>query len=262
MDRVWSLRADASSPLPLEHTVLPDGRIDLVFQLGALPAHDQDGRAYVVGPMRVPSDIRYDGRPLVLGVRFLPGAARALVPPPADELVDRTLDLESIWRNVPSLLDALASAGDGATRLATLERALADRVRTDVSAEPMALVIERAAGRTDIAALARAAGLSERQLQRRFRERVGLTPRMARRIARFSHATRILRRAPDTSWPELMHVCGFYDQPHLIREFRAFAGTTPTRFIAARRVGSVQDSDAAATQIGHAPRNPDERRTA
>jgi AraC-like DNA-binding protein len=259
IDRVWVLRGAASGSMPLSHTVVPDGRIDLVFQLGELPVTGSPGRAYVVGPMRTPAAIRYEGAALVLGVRFFAGAAHALVKAPAHELVDDTLDLGHLWMDTSAIIDALASARDDRARVDLLEQALAARADPGVRADPLALAIERAGGRIDLHALAQAAGMSERQLQRRFRERVGLTPRMARRIARFSRATRLLRQAPDMPWPSLLHACGFYDQPHLLREFRAFAGTTPTRYMAAR-VGSIQDAGAGDPEIAVPSRTATEMR--
>lgn len=241
---------------------MPDGRIDVVFQLGAFPSRqvENPGPAYVVGPMLEAVRIHYEGPTLTMGARFAPGAAAALVAPPPGELIDRAVALQDLWRDVPALVDSLASARDDHERIAVLERALEQRARTDLELDPAALALEQSAGAMRIADLARDAGVSERQLERRFRARVGLTPRMARRIARFLRATRILSRNPDTPWQDLMHACGFYDQPHLIHEFRTFAGVTPAEFAAEQRVGFIQDGAPAAPEIVLAQVVPSPRR--
>lgn len=243
VDRIWTVSAHATAAAPHEHRVLPDGRMDLVFQLGAQPGRGARGgpAAYVVGSMLAPADIRYEGPACAIGVRFHPGAARAWVDAPAHALVDAVIDLGDVWRGVPSLIDALGSAPDEASRVAILERQLVARRRDGFTADAAAVALERSGGKLGVADLSRLTGAGERMLQRRFRDAVGYPPRTARRVARFIRASAILSRAPDTPWPEVVHACGYHDQPHLIREFRAFAGATPVEFAAARRVGSVQD---------------------
>lgn len=238
--------------------------MDVIFQLGAPPGGAVDGppAAWVVGAMLGPADIRYEGPADVLGVRFRPGAARAWVAPPADALVDQVVDLATLWRDVPALIDELGSAGDDAARIGHFQRRLIERMRRGVGADPAAVVLERSGGAMAVADLVRATGIGERQLQRRFREAIGYPPRTARRIARFKRAARILSHAPATPWPELVHACGFHDQPHLIREFRAFAGMTPAAFAIARDVGSVQDDGASTLHIEDRQPTGERRRSA
>lgn len=256
VDRMWTVRSAGSHTRPVEHRILPDGRMDLVFQLGALPGLDASGppSAYVVGAMLEPADIRYAGRAEAVGVRFQPGGIRPWVDEPAHRLVDRTADLADVWRGAEALLDELAAAPDDPHRVAVLERHLVRRRRPGVEADPAAMLLERSGGRASVADLVRLTGLGERQLQRRFRDAVGYPPRTARRVARFIRAARLLTRAPATPWPVVTHACGFHDQPHMIREFRAFAGMTPVEFAASRAVGSVQDTAEGPVQI--APNQP------
>ena len=204
--------------------------------------------------------VHYEAPTLTMGARFAPGASAALIAPPPGELIDRTVSLQDLWRDVPALVDSLAAARDDAQRIARLERALEQRARPDLTLDAAALALEQSAGAMRIADLARDVGVSERQLERRFRARVGLTPRMARRIARFLRATRIVARNPDTPWQDLTYVCGFYDQPHLIREFRTFAGVTPTEYAAEQRVGFIQDEAPPSPEIVRAHVIPSPRR--
>jgi len=215
-----------------------------VLQLGTPPGRNPSGpdRAYVVGPMREHADILYEGPSSVLGVRFQPGGGAAFLKPPADGLVDGVLGLEEVWRDVPALVDEIAAAPPG-ERVARFARHQERRRTSAEGADPAALALERSGGRLAGSDLVRLTGTSERQLQRRFRERVGFTPRMARRIVRFSGAIRTLHSCPGISWPALIHACGFYDQAHLIREFQAFSGRTPVE----HRVGSIQYTEAVPT---------------
>jgi len=79
-----------------------------------------------------------------------------------------------------------------------------------------------------VAELASAAAWSPRQLEREFRRRVGLTPKSLARILRFQNVLRWRGIRPEWPWADLAAHAGYADQAHLVRDFRAFAGTTPT----------------------------------
>jgi AraC-like DNA-binding protein len=90
-------------------------------------------------------------------------------------------------------------------------------------------------GRVPVASLAEEVGWSRRHLAARFREHVGLQPKALARILRFERAAERLRRGADLADAALDS--GYYDQAHFNRDFKAFAGVTPTQY----RVTSVQD---------------------
>ena len=93
-----------------------------------------------------------------------------------------------------------------------------------------------------IADVARALGVGERRLERAFDEAVGLPPKQLARVLRFRAVVRRVDRDPDVRWTDLAFDTGYADQPHLVREFRALAGVTPTQYAAERRrVGFLQD---------------------
>jgi AraC-like DNA-binding protein len=83
-------------------------------------------------------------------------------------------------------------------------------------------------GRVAIVALAARAGLSMRQFERRFIERVGMRPKLFARIARFEAALDGKARFAAKSWTEVAHQFGYYDQMHMVHDFGEFTGETPT----------------------------------
>ncbi len=100
-----------------------------------------------------------------------------------------------------------------------------------------------------IRAVAGAVGWSDRHLAKRFRAEIGLRPKEAARVARFDRARRALR--PDGRIAEVAARHGFADQSHLVREFRALAGCTPTEWLAAE-FGFVQALMLTSAQdVGH-----------
>ena len=63
----------------------------------------------------------------------------------------------------------------------------------------------------------------------RFREELGLTPKAVARVLRFEQAVRLAERS-DFGWGRVARECGYYDQAHLIREFKSISGCTPGTF--------------------------------
>jgi AraC-like DNA-binding protein len=86
-----------------------------------------------------------------------------------------------------------------------------------------------ARGRIDIASLVDTAGCSHKHLVGRFREEIGITPKVLARVLRFGEAVNRLKRAQGpVRLVDLAVDCGYYDQAHFDRDCRAFAGVTPT----------------------------------
>lgn len=81
------------------------------------------------------------------------------------------------------------------------------------------------------ASLARAAGLSSRQLRRRFTRALGLGPKQALRICRLRAALDAAVGSDELSWSSVAHDHGYADQPHLVREFVAFTRLSPRRLV-------------------------------
>ncbi|RYF85105.1 MAG: AraC family transcriptional regulator, partial [Chitinophagaceae bacterium] len=59
-------------------------------------------------------------------------------------------------------------------------------------------------------------------------DRIGMNPKMFARILRFSKAYRLHEAVPHLSWIKIAHECGYYDQMHMIRDFKVFAGVSPS----------------------------------
>jgi AraC-like DNA-binding protein len=208
-----------------DRRILPDGRIDLVWlpELGVL----------VAGPQS-----RHTSRPLgapllAFGARFHPGAAPALLRVPASEMVDAHVPLDAIEPGLAARLDArLAHASGPPEAFAALEEELLGSL--DRLGEPDPVMREATrllgGGPASVAEVAAGVYVSERQLERRFAERVGYGPKTFQRIARFQRAVEQLQR----DGGELARAAasaGYADQAHLTRESRRLAGLTPRQLV-------------------------------
>jgi AraC-like DNA-binding protein len=211
------------------HRVLPDGCIDILLR---------NERASVVGTMR--RAITVPGLPTaVLGIRLRPGEAPRLFPG-ASELTDSTAMLDELWGDdgrvlEAALVDLLAAATrerlDAAAILRRaqpdIERALCARLAAHGEAVDLRVrsVASLLASGTPVRAAAERVGLSERQLARRFTERVGVGPKMFARVRRLQRAAQLL--ADGVAPCVAATTAGYADQAHFTRDSSELAGVTP-----------------------------------
>lgn len=246
---------------PGEHVGLPSPYLTLILTLDGplvVTAHpdprQSPGRfeGLVGGLHTRPARICHPGHQEGIQLSLTPLGARALLGVPAGELASVDLPLEDVLGATGSELhERIREARGWAARFAVLERVLLREIREDGG--PSAEVAEAwrlttaAGGRLPVSDVARRIGWSPRHLENRFRAETGLGPKEAARVVRFDRARRALAGrvaaggAPDLA--SLAVAAGFADQAHLTREWRAFSGLPPTRWLAAE-FGFVQDTQA------------------
>jgi AraC-like DNA-binding protein len=181
----------------------------------------------IVGQMLAPICVGYQGRAGVAAIRLRPAAVRAVVRCSAADITGHIVDLEAVFGSTSTLRERLALARDDRARVAILERWLERHIRTSPAREVDAAVtaITAGAGTIDLTGVARAAGLSLRQLERRFRDDVGVAPKTYARTVRLQRALRGI--ADGHALADVAIACGYYDQPHMARDFRCLAETSP-----------------------------------
>ena len=227
---LWEKRVDADGPRT--QRVLPDGCVDLLFELG-----DGARRGWVIGAMTRPHDVATDAGARYLAVRFRPGGACGFLGRPLAELTDERAPLAELWPAAERLTDELAAAPTAPAAIARLARALEDARSRLVPVDPRvahALArLVRAPASTRIDALGRELGLSRQHLTKKIKEATGLAPKRLQRVLRLRRLLERLPRGGPASWADAALAGGYADQAHLVAEFRALAGTTPARWAAA-----------------------------
>jgi AraC-like DNA-binding protein len=226
--------------------VLPDGAVRLVFNFGDAPsAGEGAGQAVeAIGASALPVVVRMRRKVDGISVTLRPGAAAALLGLPAGDISRSALHLDALWRGEGALLlGRMAEAPDDAARTALLHAALQRRLGGgEPAGNAIALHAVRriaaAGGREPLRDVAAAVGVGERRLQQLFHTHVGLSPRAWSRLARMHGCLRALRLQPAPAWAEVALDGGFYDQSHLVNEFRALCGVTPTEFLGRAIAGS------------------------
>jgi AraC-like DNA-binding protein len=160
------------------------------------------------------------------------GATDAVLGVPASALAGRIVPLEDLWGDAPTkrLCAQLADAPDTLAAAAILESAIAERLASATIGHAHTQLARAAADRltsANVAAVALELGVSERHLRRVFRESVGVGPKAFAKLTRFYRALGAARHDARASWASIASEAGYYDQAHLIAEFRAIAGVTP-----------------------------------
>lgn len=259
----WSIEGRVPAGESVVNRVLPDGCMDVIFNLGDAPIGEVGAwpePGHVVGTMPSAIVVGMSGRVDMVGVRFEPGAAVAYLGVPAPELTARSIGFSAVRREAREVTERVAMAGDTADRAfgaggqagaAMVARARL-RERAGVldcavgsarltSPDPLVAaavrLIETSRGSIAVSEIERRLGVTPRTLTRRFTAAVGLTPKMACRVARLQGAAAAIRATPGESLARIAVRTGFSDQPHLNRDFAALARISPARF--AREAYSV-----------------------
>jgi AraC-like DNA-binding protein len=250
----WRLTGDAGLA-PQPQRILPDGYVEIILHLGDPFVRVDEGTAPIrqarflfAGQMIRPVRVMATGRTCVWGIRLHPWAAASVAGMPASELTGRIEDAEAVCPRLvkaltQSVIDARgvidAANGDddvaGERCVRAIDRILMRHLARATPLDPLVVAAGRLLLREPqpIADVARRIGVSPRHLTRTFRHAVGLTPKMFARISRFQRVAAVL---DDESGDVLAGValdCGYYDQSHLVRDVRAFAGGTPVALRAA-----------------------------
>lgn len=236
----WTLDVGAAEVNPDPQRIAPDGCVEWIAHLDRPPREVRgDGSSrmqpqrFVVGQRLTPVVLE-SGAMRCLGIRFHPAGAAALLRVPPRELAGRIAASDDV---LPVLDRELRSRLDPDAAPEQWVQVADDVLRTAGSTEPDALAeaasnaILRKHGLVSIDALANELGVHRRALERRFEKHVGLAPKQLARIARFQRIFQRTQAAGASTarveWSDVALDCGYFDQAHLIRDFRELAGDTP-----------------------------------
>lgn len=243
VERYWGWTEDYS--VPIRRRELPSRSVVTVLGLGP-PMRLRDARSaagsaetqtsFVAGLTEASIVTEMDGTAVGLQLNLTPLGAFVLLGVPMHTFANRVTAFEDVLGRAGSeLVERLADAPTWEARFALLDATL--RARLDRSRQPTPSIawawrrLVQTGGRIAVRSLAEELGCSRKHLATRFREQVGLAPKAAARVLRFERAVAEILDG-ETRWGTLARACGYFDQAHFNRDFREFAGSTPTEFLA------------------------------
>ena len=233
----WILKT-ASDSATLARTV-PTGMMSLIFHRGKqlLSIHDNNlhPRAFLTGQEKMFADLEYTGQVNMISVVFHPVGVRAFFDLPINTIYNQRVTAGDLGdKELAALESSLTSTEDDQLCIMLIEQFLLKRLcrlaehnlkRLDAAIRQINF------GQTDVVRLADTACLSRKQFQRVFSEYVGANPKDFSRTIRFQRALHILENNPETTWAALAYDCGYFDQSHLIKDFKAISGLTPGEYL-------------------------------
>jgi AraC-like DNA-binding protein len=179
--------------------------------------------------------IRHDGYQRGIQVGLHPLGARRLLGVPASALAQQVVSLDDLLGALAGELhEQVSAAASWPARFAAIDRVLLRRVEADGPSVRSELVwswgqLCRSGGRVGVAELADEIGWSRRHFTSQFAAEVGLAPKTVARMFRFDRARHMLQQAVRPGLAHVAAACGYADQAHLTREFRAIVDCTPTQ---------------------------------
>ena len=200
-------------------------------------------RSFIVGELTRFLLLQPTGDVAVMGVRFRPGGAYRFLPFPLSDFTDSTVPTGDIWGHAGTFLEeAVLEARNDMQRQQLVEEFLLRQLVTTTSRPRFDAAVKeiiRTRGQTRVHEVANGVGWSSRQLERDFGASLGLSPKSFSRVMRFQNLLRLVGEGALREWANLAIEGGYADQPHMVREFREFAGHTPAeRGIAAGEFSS------------------------
>jgi AraC-like DNA-binding protein len=229
---------------PLQRRELPSHYIPLIINFGSAtrvsraadPTRWDTYGTFTTGAYDSYVLVETDSGAGGIQVDFTILGARQFLGMPLDRLTNRAIALDDVFGPADrSLTVALQEAPNWDERFDRLDRAIARRMQ---AARPVSRELAwtwdrmlRTSGHVAIGSLSTDLGWSHRRFVARFKEDVGLAPKVFARVLRFHRAVETLKASVSRRLSDVALDCGYYDQAHFDRDFRAFAGVSPTELV-------------------------------
>ncbi|VFQ46816.1 helix-turn-helix domain-containing protein [Desulfoluna butyratoxydans] len=228
IDCYWSCRVLCRERLSARKPVIPDGCVDIIFDLEpAAPL-----RCFVVGAMTKPVQSRKTN---LFGVRFHTAMATSLFKTPMHHFTDLMVDAcDALGDPTHALSDQLAEKALPQDRVALLNeeflRRLADCSPPERPLAEALRLIHNAGGQCSVQQVSTAVGWSRQHFTRRCLHDTGLSPKFLMQVVRLHQTIALHKKGGLHGWCHLSQEGGYFDQSHMIREFKGITGLTPAEY--------------------------------
>lgn len=237
----WVFESCSDDPVP--ETIVADGFPELIIHFRSPFAEvDRAGRslkqpaAVACGQLTRPLVLHSSLDAGMIGIRFQPSGMAPFLAASMQSLTDARVPAEDLFVDIDRLIEDIVESSNDAQRIAACNRFLMrsiDLDREDSSIRRALDKVMHTCGNISVESLCTLMGTSRRSLELAFQREVGTSPKMYCRITRFRHLFDAMSESgPSVNWLQIALESGFFDQPHMIRDFRRFAGDSPTSFLA------------------------------
>lgn len=234
----WCLKTDNKESV--QERIIPTGCISLIFHkanpIFSKTQGDFQPLTFVCGLSDDFTDLETSGPTEMIVVVFEPFGAKSFFSVPVYEFYNESIPVDALENHLLNeLQNRIQDEPDNKKCIAFIEDFLTKRLChvSDYNYKRISAVINVINQNTQINIndLAQTACLSYKQFSRVFMEYVGAKPKEFTRVIRFQRTLFMLQMQPDMNLTQLSVESGYYDQPHLIREFKSFSGYTPSELL-------------------------------
>jgi AraC-like DNA-binding protein len=237
----WTLESDLFDLSIKRFGPLADGCPGIIIQRNDNGTYYDEGQKalpqlFLYGQTVKRQALYFQGRFETLGICFYPHALKTLFGFDAHELTDSCLDLSLLTsRKKDHLEELLTSTVRQDRQIELLSTYLAahahqSKGQVDATIHTVLLEILQCRGNLSLVELQRRIGLSERTLERKFQQQVGISPKLFARISRFQASLQQLKTNRNAKLSDIAYDNGYTDQSYFIRSFREFTGLSPRQF--------------------------------
>lgn len=222
-----------TNPLPPqpEHCLIFYPYDKIIRQDATTQSIEELPRSIIVGPKIHRVDLTMGYNSLAVIVSFKPGGLHRLLRIPMNEILNQSLDSSLVFgKEIDDIIDQVNLCTDTSSIIQTIEQFLWRKSKNIKESLPVDQVLTKmlqCRKSVHIDQLAKETCISIRQLERQFKERTGLPPKVFVRLVRFSKAWVMRENNPGLTWLQIAHACEYADQMHMIRDFKDFTGVTP-----------------------------------
>jgi AraC-like DNA-binding protein len=241
IELIWAVQG---TPDYTREKVLPNGAIELIINLGSYHkvVSKTDHRHFEVFRESWLAGIQEDYIIIealresdLIGIRFRPGGAHAFLHFPVSEMTNHVVECEQLFGALlRQLREQLLETPRFDQRIRLIENFMLKRIDPATEDPLIAYAlreIHQHDGQKMIYQLSREVGYSHKHLISRFRAAVGVSPKRLCRILRFQSVIHRIKNQTQVRWADVAQQCNYYDQAHLIHEFRHFSDANPSGYL-------------------------------
>lgn len=193
---------------------------------------DKQPLSVLIGPQFSRVNIKVIEGLTAVRVDFMPGGLFRLLGVPMYQLFDSGFDmLDFFGPSMKGINERLRNTPDLEEAKNIIEDFLLDKIsklKSSIPFDSAIYMMLKSRGSMSIEETASLACLSVKQFERKCKERIGMNPKQYARILRFSKAYRMHESSPELKWIDIAYESGYYDQMHMIKDFKEFAGVNPS----------------------------------
>ncbi|KAB2847127.1 MAG: AraC family transcriptional regulator [Melioribacteraceae bacterium] len=241
----WTLNGKSDLYYDNTERVLPDGCIELIInfekpfeQYCGNGKFEKQPSAFIVGQIKNYKLLKPSCNFDMIGIRFKPAGAFKFLNFPLDEISSQTVDAELIWGNDLKVLQEKMSDAKLSRRIFLLENFLLEKSlinKTNLKfIDASVNLINYGKPIFTVEKLAAKLEISKRQIERNFKQFVGIPPKTFLKIRRLQNVFKHIQNKKQIDWLTLSYISGYYDQSHFINDFREFSGMNPSEYLSSK----------------------------